>query len=246
MHWRSRIWAVKRKGWLGWLKAHCCILTWRCESGLGGGGLCWGWEYSDRDLSVCLCAAATPQELSVTGGLTGPHQSKGIPAPSMEAGNPEWGWGCSSQSFFIVWDAWSSTALPTQVGCSDAFLAPSSHSPECSISAFASFLPTTFRHHLSNHNQPTPPCWEVSASPANPGKAAGWVTARHAVGFWQGEALTLRCVWLLQAQVGLWWWKSKTTAVKVCHEQNAATCKGRQKMKSWCGTRESCHEMQVN
>lgn len=155
----------------------------------------------------------------------------------MEAGNPEWGWGCSAQSFFIVWGAWSSTALPTQVGCSDAFSAPSSRSPECSISAFASFLPTTFRHHLSNHNQPTPPCWEVSASPANPGKAAGWLTARHAVGFWQGEALTLRCVWLLQAQVGLWWWKSKTTAVKVCHEQNAATCKSVQKMKSWCRTR---------
>lgn len=31
---------------------------------------------------MCLCVAA-PQVLSVTGGLTGPHQPKGSPAPSM-------------------------------------------------------------------------------------------------------------------------------------------------------------------
>ena len=53
---------------------------------------------------MCLCAAAALQELSVTGGLTGPHRPEGNPAPSMGAGNPSVGLGLFSPEFlFSLW-----------------------------------------------------------------------------------------------------------------------------------------------
>lgn len=52
---------------------------------------------------MCLCVAAA-QVLSVTGGLTGPHQPKGSPAPSMEGGNTSVGLGMFSPEFlFSLW-----------------------------------------------------------------------------------------------------------------------------------------------